>query len=299
MLKLNEFRTDSPLTEEQQTAIDDTIRLSARQSSIGRKIVPYKFGPLGYGKRVVRHYTLTEDSAADVSVTEVHPTEDIIDLTQQNAALLEIAKAYLISRLDLEASKTDGVPLDTSTVASATYKIAIKENAIILDGWKPDGTNYDVNGLYQAANNDYSTTADFATSGKPIAAVLGAIDLLLADSINPPFHMVLNQTQWTEAQDVLSSTGISEMDVVRRFLGGSASQTPGLGPDWWSPDMTAATGMLCSAYPGHFDIAWGFDLMHEEEILSLKENKALYGRISETMRPRIWETNAICKMSSI
>jgi uncharacterized linocin/CFP29 family protein len=145
--------------------------------------------------------------------------------------------------------------------------------------------------LYNAAGNDYSTTKDFGTSGNGLAAVAGAMDLLMADSIFPPYNMVLNPTQFMElkAHEISAGSGVLEFDIVKELIGGTIFATP---------TMTAAKGMLLPL-PNDmfFDLAIAQDLQIETEILSRTKN--LYGRVFECVVPRIKDTNAICKLSSI
>ena len=55
----------------------------------------------------------------------------------------------------------------------SAYKVADKIDNLLLNGWTADGTNYDIEGLYQAADNNYSTSKDFGTAGNAMAAVSG------------------------------------------------------------------------------------------------------------------------------
>jgi len=291
MRSIPEFRTDAPVTPEQYKYIDDAVKVTARQAMIGRRLMPV-FGPLGFGKEAISYDKLTEVGAAQLTLAwKVDKSEDIANLARTTVAVPVLSKTFRINRRSLEASRTAGSPLDIVTAKSAAYKVAKLEDDLILDGFAADGSTYDISGLYQAANNTESTSKDFGTSGNGIDKVNLAMALLLADNIYPPYNMVLNPTQYMQLHNELSGTATLEIDVIRRMIGGEVYVTPA---------QTADTGMLLAAGDrGYFDLAIGVDLTTEVELLNLREGKDLFGVVYECVVPRIWETNAICKLTNI
>jgi uncharacterized linocin/CFP29 family protein len=290
MIRLDQFRMDSPISEEQYKLLDSKVYAAARKILIGRQLIPF-YGPLGLGVQQVSHDVLTEMADAIMSFVFQTESQDIINLTRTNLKVPVLSKEFEIDRRDIESSRRYGTPLDLSAAGSAAYKVALLEDDLIINGYAADGTNLDINGLYNAAGNDYSTTKDFGTAGNALAAVAGAMDLLMADSIFPPYNMVLNPTQFMEAKahELSTGSGRIELDVVKELIGGNIFATP---------TMAAAKGMLL-ATPNDmfFDLAVAQDLTTETEILPKTKN--LYGRVFECVVPRIKDSNAICKLSSI
>lgn len=290
MKSLKEFRTDAPITDEQYKYIDEAVKISARQAMIGRRLMPI-YGPLGFGKEAIAHDVLTEVADAQIDTAwRVDASEDIINLSRTTLPVAVIKKGFRINRRSLAASRTAGTPLDTATAKSAAYKVAKKEDELILDGYAADGSTYDIKGLYQKAGNS-TAGSSFGTSGQGIDSANAAMALLLADNIYPPYNMVLHPTQYMEAHNELSGTATLEVDVIRRMIGGEVFVTP---------SQTDGTGMVLAAGDrGFFDLAVGVDITTEVETTPLVHGRDLYGVVYECVVPRVWETNAICKMTTI
>lgn len=290
MNTIPEFRTDQPLTEQQYKHIDEVIRETAKQILIARKLAPI-YGPLGFGKEAVSFDVLTEVGAGKIDLAwGAGFSEDIPNITRTNLPIPVLHKEFRINRRHLEASRTYGEPLDVSSIRSATYKVGVKEDELLLKGYDVDGDGtYEIKGFYEAAGNDYSTSSDWGTASNILPSINGAVDLLQADSIYPPYNLVCNPTQFNELFVLVSGTAEFYADVVKRRIGGEIYQ---------SPAVAAGTAMLLAApNSGFFDIAIGVDMTHEEAIL--EKSKDLWGIVYECLVPRVWETNAICKLSNI
>jgi uncharacterized linocin/CFP29 family protein len=290
MIRLDQFRMDSPISEEQYKLLDQKVYYAARKVAVGRWLLPF-YGPLGLGVQQVSHDVLTEVSDALINFVFQTENQDIINLTRNNLKIPVISKEFEIDRRDLESARRFGTPIDMSVAASAAYKVAILEDELILLGYAADGTNFDINGLYNAAGNDYSTSKVFSTAGNGLVACAGAMDLLMADNIFGPYNLVLNPTQFMQlkAHELSAGSGRIEFDVVKDLIGGNI---------FASPIMTANKGMMLPL-PNDmfFDLAAAADLTVETEIL--QKTKSLYGRVFECVVPRVKDANAICKLSAI
>ncbi len=284
---------DAPITDEQYKEIDGAVKLSARQAMIGRRLMPI-YGPLGFGKQSVTFDVVTEVGDAEVNFAwRPGASEDIVNLTRTTKAIPVIQKAFRINARSLASSRTVGTPIDTVTARSAAYKVAKQEDAIILDGYAADGSNYDVDGLYQAAGNTEGTAEDFGTATNGVAKMGLAMAVMRTDSIFPPYNVVLHPTQYGEiVNHVLTNTAVLERVVMEQQIGGGVILE--------SPSLTAATGlMLAAGDRGYFDLAVGVDITTEVEELSLREGRDLFGVVYECLVPRIWETNGVCTLTSI
>jgi len=292
MQPLGTFRTNAPVTEQQYKYIDGVVKYSAQQGMIARRLAPV-FGPLGFGSQSVTFDKVTEMADAQVQIGwKPDKGEDITNLARTTNPMGVVSKAFRVNAQSLASSRTYGTPLDIINARSAAYKVSKKEDDILLNGWAKDGSTYDISGLYQSAGNTEAYSDDFGTAGNAIKKVKLAAAVLQADNIFAPYNMVLNQVQYNEMIDVLSSTATLEIDVVRRMLGG--------GDIYLTPAQTAATGMLISTGErGYFDYAIGVDVTTKLEELGLHEGNDLFGLVYETITPRIWETNGICTLTAI
>jgi len=202
-----------------------------------------------------------------------------------------------VDRRMYESFMNKGLDVDASTALSAAFVAGKVEDEAIIDGVKRDTTNYDINGLYPGAGNDYSTSTDFGTAGNPTIAVGGAFDLLEEDDVptNLPYNLVLARTQRTQLKTMRNANGVREEPEVLEMLNG--------GQIFGSNILTAGTGMLLPVrevldpwVDFFLTVDWrtehGFDSEHPE-------TGDLSGRVYSGGILRIKESKVICKLSSI
>jgi len=273
------------LTDQQYKYIDEAVQWPPRQILIGRRLAR-TFGPLGEGKLTVEWNKISEVGAAQMFRSQkVTLNEDIIDNTVGSLDVPALARGFRIPRRSIEASRTYGTPLDVATARSASYQVSILEDTLVLKG------SGGIDGLYDSAGNDYSTTKHWSTATNIMASINGAIALLKADKIFPPYNLVVNDARFDELFEFITSTSQFYYDAVQRRIGGQIFQTPVL---------DSATGMLLATPDaGFFDLPLGIDVHAEVEELPLDQFKDLYGVVWEAITPRIREANAICKLSDI
>jgi uncharacterized linocin/CFP29 family protein len=133
MLQLNQFRTDSPISEEQYKLLDEKVYFAARKIVVGRRLLPI-YGPLGLGVQQVSHDVLTEMADAIINFVFQTESKDVINLTRTNLKVPVLSKEFEIDRRDIESSRRYGTPLDLSAAGSAAYKVAILEDDLIISG---------------------------------------------------------------------------------------------------------------------------------------------------------------------
>ena len=273
------------LTEQQYKYIDEAVYWPPRQYLIGRQLAR-TFGPLGEGKLTVDWTKISEIGEATMfRGQKVSLSEDVIDQTVGSLDIPVLARGFRIPRRSLEASRTFGTPLDVATARSASYRVTQLEDTLVLKG------SGGIDGLYDSAGNDYSTTKHWSTATNILDSINGAIALLKADKIFPPYNLVVNDARYDELFQFISGTSEYYFTRIKERIGGSIFSTPVL---------AAATGMLL-ALPdaGFFDLPLGVDIHAEVEELPLNEFKDLYGVVWGAITPRIREANAICKLSDI
>jgi uncharacterized linocin/CFP29 family protein len=293
---MNTFK-DAIVTTEQYKFIKQGIVNAARMSLSARNLIGIRRPPLGLGVQTFSHDELTEMGTAMLSYNFVEQLEGT-NLTRTNTNIPIHQEDFFIGERDLLASQRTGVPLPTQAVDVATYSVAKSENELILVGSTAGSPGPAVNGLYNSAGNDFSTTADFATFGKPTTAVEGAMALLLADNIEPPYHLVLNPTQYAQLKGSISSTGIHEMPIVQDML----NDMGGGGQVWTSSHMAAGTGMMLpvnGAQKGFFEYVLAHDLDSVLSRKSIADQGGLKGKVFVAGVPIIYDSNAICKLSVI
>ena len=299
----------NPLTEQQRMHYDNVVYDILREDLIGRNLIALAPGsPFGFGVQEVDYNTLNGMSAAEIS-WKMSENTDMIGLTNSKLGIPIIHKEWQIDRRDLASSRRGaGTPLDTLGASEAAEQVAISENGLIIQGWSNDGgSTYEVDGLYQAANNTVATSLDFGTAGNATLAVKASMKLLVADKIKPSFNMVLHTDQWTEILGPRStSSDRTEMDVVKDLLAGGdgsgkqAGMTNNLGGGhiFVSDEITAGTGLIAAApNPRYADLAVALDATTEYQ--TLEKSGDAFGRVFEALNIRVRVPNAFCTLTAI
>lgn len=280
------------LPPETYMKIKEGIVKNARKHSIARQIIGVRPLNAGVGLQQWTYDTLTEVSDAQITYAFTETGEDVADFGRNHVPIPVIHKEFRIGYRDIVAAQRGGYPLQAATADSASYKVMLMENAMLLNGYAADGSTYDINGLYQGAGNSEATSKDFGTAGNAMAKVQLAITEMLTDDIYGPYNLILNPTQFMElAVSVLGSgAGDREINMVRELLEG--------GQIYSTPFQTVDTGML-TAQPGSgfFEAIMPVDMTVRTE--TLQKSRDEWGQIYECIVPVIYNADAICKLTAI
>jgi len=221
-------------------AIDKKLVQPLRQVLIGRQLV-HVTPPKGFGISSVDWSTITEMSDGMVSYAFSGDNSDVIGATPTNLKVPVYWKDYDLDRRMYEGFKMNGVDLDAASALSAAFVAAKAENEAIIMGVTNDGSNYDIDGLYQGAGSDFSDSFDFATPGNPTKVVAGAQAML--DDVNVPsdlpYDLTLATIQRNQLRSLRSANGVREQPEVLEMLNGGIIRG--------SSSLVAGTGMLTPA----------------------------------------------------
>lgn len=270
-----------------------------RNVTIGRKLV-YVTAPAGFGVTSVDWGKIKDLSSGYVSYGFIDGNEDIIDISLTNSKVPVYWKDYRVNRRMYESWMKNGNDIDATSALSAGYQTVSTEDLAIIQGVSDDGTNYDINGLYQGAGNDYSTSSDFGTFGNAIAALAGAYKLMVDDGVpaySLPMNMVLPSTQYGELLKSMSTTGIREYPIVLEMLkGGSVYSVPETilpeSDGLVLPAPTVGKPYVDFFLTQNYATEHGIDAKHPD-------TGDLYGRVYSAGILRIKQSTAICKISAI
>jgi len=276
--------------------VDQELVNPLRGGNLIRKLLPLNTRIAGRGIKNVDYYSITEMSDAMITydIDTGEASTDNINVSVTNIAIPVIKKHFKIPRRDFDAFENQGIPFDTAAALSAGAMVTKAENSLGVQGWKRDGSAYQINGLYQAAGN---TTAgsSFGTFGGALTSIADALALFDADNIfADSWNLTLNSVQRRELQKSVS-TGIVEEELVRKVLGPQ-------GDIFVSNDIVAGTGLLTPVdTSGQY-----FDLINPDgpktvigEDSKLPEYSDLFGTVIDFIVPRIKQTNAICTLTAI
>jgi hypothetical protein len=280
---------------------DSEVVMPLREQMIGRQLLPRNntLSGKGIGMESVDYYTFSDlsDAIIDYNLPDTVGSKDTVDMTTTTIKMAFIAKQFNIKRSAFEAYKLKGIPIDDKAALTIADLVAIQENTLFIQGWAPDGSTYRINGMYQAASNTEATVDDFGTYGNPTNKITLAIGMMLTDNILPPYNLTLNPTQYAELLGSESTTGTREWDNVKELLnpnGGNAGQIR------MTTALTAGTGMLSGIGIKYFDYIEGqapkFQLTLDPKMGALSP---VYGVQYEAIVPRIYKTDAVCRLTNI
>ncbi len=279
------------LPPETYMRIKEGIVKAARKQTIAREIIGVRPLNAGIGLQQWAYDTMAEVSDAQITYAFTDTGEDVIDLARTHVPIPVIHKEFRITYRDIVTAQKGGYPLSTSTAESSAYKCMLAENNMLLNGYSRDGSNYDINGLYQGAGNSETTSKDFGTAGYALAKMQLAITAMLDDNIYGPYNLVLNPTQYMElAVSILGSgAGEAEMPMVEKLIGGKIYSTP---------FQAAGTGMLLAQpYQGFFEAVMPVDMT--VRTVTLEKTRDEWGQVYECLVPVIYNSDAICALTNI
>jgi uncharacterized linocin/CFP29 family protein len=279
-------------------SVDSELVQPLQNVTVGRRLV-YVTAPKGFGVTSVDWGKISDMSGGYVSYGFADGNEDMIDVALTNSKVPVYWKDYKVDRRLYNGWMINNTDMDVSAAQSAGYVATATEDAAIINGVTRNGTTYDINGLYQGAGNNYSTSADFGTYGNAMAAIAGAKQLMVDDGIpayNIPLNLALSSEQYGELEKS-TDNGFDEWPKVLRMLnGGSVYPVPstvlGVGTGMLLPTPSVGRPYVDFFLTSNFRTEHGVDSKHPD-------TSDLYGRVYSAGILRIKHANAICKLSNI
>ena len=199
----------------------------------------------------------------------------------------------------------NGTPIDNDIAFDMAANVTIAEDALIVDGWKPDDTNYEIKGMYKVAGNTTGGST-FGTNGNARKAVAAAIGMLKADKIySMGWNLTLNHAEHAKLMASCNSSGVEEYDQVLKLLnyGGVGGQI------FETSNIAAGTGMVSPvATPANirfFDLVEAQRPKHELWFEEPKNTGPVKARLLGAVVPRFKhldssdEDDCICTITGI
>ena len=283
------------------TYFDTEIVAPLRQKTMARKLITVKPKVKGDGIKAADILKVIEMGKAQMDYKlPKEMSRDMVRIDKSTVNIPVLFKGYEVDRDALDTWEEQGVGLDSAAAVSAAPVIAGQEDTAIIAGWKPDGTSYVMNGLYQSAGITYTTAKDFATYGYAKEAVAGSLAALEAVFVHPPFNLTLNPVQHGELIMSESSTGNEEYPRVLKILNGNADTGPA--QIFSSPAIADGKGLISPVDPARVYM----ELLNPQPIRNVlgEDSKMpgisdITGTSFEALYVHVKQANAICKMTNI
>lgn len=279
--------------------VDESLVQPLRQTIVGRRLVPVT-EPVGFGVSAVEWSKITEMGNGMVSYAFSSANSDTVGATPTTSKIPVYWKDYTMDRRAYEGFKVKNQDFDTSSALSAAYVAAMAEDAAIINGVSHNGSDYDLNGLFQGAGNDEGTSLTWATTGNATISVANAYAMLAEDNVpvgdNVPYNLIAHPTPYMNLMKSRSAQGVREYPEVKEMLNGGEIIMSNALPSANAGILLPAASILKPYVDFYLASDWktehGVDSEHPD-------TGDLSGRVYSAGILRIKQSNAICQLTAI
>ena len=225
------LRTAATLRKDEWELLDKVVVEVARQRLVGvadlmSRGLSFKLtNPLG--TLVLQHETLSEMTAAEVSMDAVTPTaRDRVEFNLVNTPLPIVHKDFTLTARNLESSRRLGQPLDTTSVAEASRQVVEKIEDMLFNGLSSGGIlgfGTSTASLYGYRTHPSRNTVSIGTAWDDAAVtgsdilddVLAMVTAAQADMRYGPYMLYVPSNYWVLLQDDFKSN--SDKTILQRL----------------------------------------------------------------------------------
>ena len=271
------------------------ITEAVQPSLIGRKLFPVEVLPHA-GFLTVRGYKRTSMGQARISLYGQSGSKDRSVKTPFDITVPVLDQNFKINWRDLEASRSNGQPLDVQEAIDAARQVAEEEDKLLLSGeytgWKALG----VEGLATATNRNTQASGG-AWPANSLADLSNAIGKLEEDGhTNKQNYACVLRSSWAaKLRGVVSGTATKWIDVIQ----GSNPLFPAgiyVSDSLYSSGGLTTSGLVLELGKDNFEMVVGRDM----SVRSLEdEDMNLKCKVYEVVAPRIKHPTAICEITGL
>jgi uncharacterized linocin/CFP29 family protein len=272
---------DSPLEPGEWKALTDTVVDVARRSLVARRFIDL-YGPLGAGVQTVPRDEFRGTAPGVLDLIGEADTAQVFADRRTYKPLPLVYKDFLIHWRDLEAARTNNVPLDVSAAAGAAAACAYREDQLILFGESTLGEE----GLLTARERTILPLRDWSQPGSAYENIVEAIEKLLSSGHAGPYAVVVPPRLFSSMNRVYEKTGILEIETIRKLA------TEGVHQSSLMPEQTA---IVLAPGKANMDLAVAIDL--SVAYLGVERMNHPF-RVLESILFRIKHADAICTLEA-
>lgn len=297
------------------TQVHNEIVRPLRTKLIARRTAT--INPTVKGDGITALEIFSVSSMSDATVSYSLPTgdghSDSLTSSAEIVKLPVIHKQFQIQKSEYNAWERRSVSpgtensIDSETASAASHVVSKQEEQIIIDGWKPNGTVYEIKGYWQAANNSVVGGA-LAAPGDAYDYIADAIGKLNEDEVNgdnEAYNVIVSPAIYTKIRkSVYPNTGIREMDEVMKLLNGGQLLSSGI----LTANNATKDGAIVlpvDATREHFELINPVDYRVEFANPKYPSLSPIEGVVYSLMRPYFKRTNAegksdaVCKITGL
>lgn len=239
-------QTPNALLDILRKQFDDSVVPVLRATSVGRELMPVnpKLSGKGLGVLSVETLQYVARAGAVTNYDIQNDNYDTVDIKSFPTRIPVQQDDVMIKYRDWKAYQLKNIPLENDLSTDMTANIVVEQDNIIVDGWKPNGTDYEIKGLYQAAGNTVGG-ADTGTYGNLTKAVTQAISKLKLSGIySQGYNLSIAPFNFAELDASESANGNPETDRILKILNRSAPVGGQPGQIIEVPALAAGTAMV-------------------------------------------------------
>lgn len=271
--------TNSVLMESEHLELISQVRWAARKRLEARQYYPIR--KIDSKKSTARWWRGKDMSDADWDFNFGDASVGVTEVTYSDVPLMVIHKAFVANKLN------DNPTFVRRNAENAGLQVREVENIMLTEGLELSAGSYAAKGMLPSASNSFTTADDFAGAGSVIEAFFGARAALEADGVFGPYFAALNQAQFGEYLQAITTGGVKVPDMIASCLGGPNRV-------FLNSHMPAGSGVVWARNPQFMEYVVAEDLNE----ISWKDKDTHY-YIYLRGRPFIYFGSAICKMNNI
>lgn len=133
----------------------------------------------------------------------------------------KVKKADVLAWANRQIAAGEENRLESVAAQAASYTVAEQEEQLLLNGWKPDGTNYAVKGFTQIAGNTISggSISTVGTMFDYVAQAIGAIEEDNVHGENGSYNLTIPTAIRSTLLGKRYTNGAREMDEIKSLIG--------------------------------------------------------------------------------
>lgn len=269
--------SENPLREEEWTRMNETVVSAARRSLVGRRFIDL-YGPLGAGVQTVPEDQFTGSERGAINLVGESETARMVSNKRTFKTIPLVYKDFVLHWRDIEAARSNNMPLDVSAAAGAANLCAKMEDELIFYGDKSLG----IEGICTAKGRKKTKLGDWSKPGTGYQNVVSAAELLNNAEHYAPYALVTTPKLYAQLHRVFDKTGVLEIETIRRLCEDGVYQSSLLKGDF---------AVLVSTGKENLDITVATD-MSVAYLGAERMNHPF--RVVEAVLPRIKHPDAIC-----
>jgi len=278
------------LTDEERIYVDSRIVETVRPVLVGRKLFPVFTLPHA-GFITVRGYKRTDMNAARISLHGQGKNVDRSEKEPFDITVPVLHKEFSLWWRDLEASRSNGLPLDTQEAENAARLVAEEEDLLLLTGEYTGRKLLGIEGLATATGRNTKASAG-AWPTNALTDLSAAIGELEADGHMGPYATVLRSSWAAKLRTLVTNTATKWIEVIQDLFKAGIYVSDKL---YTSAGLTTI-GLVTEPSQENFEMVIGRDL---SLFTKQDEDMNLQCKVHEVVAPRIKRPKSICEITGL